>query len=333
MKFKKYNKLINIDKQTIEHLHKHLGGISGVPDRWAVTEKVHGSNLSFICDGVDVIFATRKRIVESDNFYGHTADNYSGIIEKEKILNLFGLVKRLYPNVKQVNIYGELFGGNYKHDDVDKCNVSSVQKGIYYAPYNGFYAFDICVDEEYVSTYTCNNLCSAAKIFYATLLYEGTIEECLTYPNAFKSTLSKQLGLPDVECDNICEGVVIKPIKPTYYGNGNRVMLKNKNALWSEVSKEVKPGQPVVIAEYLQTILEDAYLYINDNRLNNVISKIGVVSFQNFKEIHVEFIKDILEDFSAANKDYNKLDRKEQKIINKNINKEAARVVKNYLKQ
>lgn len=49
---------------------------------------------------------------------------------------------------------------------------------------------------------------------------------------------SAWLGLPPI-ADNICEGVVIRPVTPTYLRNGCRVLIKNKNARFAE-KKRVK---------------------------------------------------------------------------------------------
>lgn len=38
----------------------------------------------------------------------------------------------------------------------------------------------------------------------------------------------------------MCEGTIVKTLKTKYFGNGSRVILKNKNEKWTEKSKMVR---------------------------------------------------------------------------------------------
>ena len=97
--------------------------------KWVVTEKVHGANFCFHCDGNFIQYAKRRSILESnDAFFGynHVAKKYSqSIRDMFKIINNDEKVKSKYfnPNnyyLSQISVYGELFGGYYpntKHND------------------------------------------------------------------------------------------------------------------------------------------------------------------------------------------------------------------------
>jgi len=108
------------------------------------------------------------------------------------------------------------------------------------------------------------------------------LDECLKYPNAFQSKISQWLGLPDIE-DNICEGVVIRPVEPQYLRNGTRVLIKNKNARFAE-KKSVKKrnklfSEHVPYSDALKSLLPEVEAYVTEARLSNVISHIGEVNF------------------------------------------------------
>ena len=67
---------------------------------WVGLEKIHGTNFSFISDGLDVRTCTRSYILKShENFYSHL-----DILEKYKfeVIKLFGLVNK-FINEKKTN--------------------------------------------------------------------------------------------------------------------------------------------------------------------------------------------------------------------------------------
>jgi Rnl2 family RNA ligase len=164
-------------------------------------------------------------------------------------------------------------------------------------------------------------------------LFQGTLDECLEYPNAFQSCIAGWLGLPPVE-DNICEGIVIRPVEPTFFRNGSRLLLKSKNAKFAE-KKAIKKRQPKpfvepTYSEALKELLNVTEAYVTENRLNNVISKIGHVSIprETGKLIGL-FSKDTLDDFlKEYGNDYALLEKSEQKIVNTYVNKQAVGLIK-----
>jgi len=108
-----------------------------------------------------------------------------------------------------------------------------IQKGVFYSPKNDFYAFDIRINqEEYLNVEEANEYFKTIGLFYAKTLFKGSFEACLEHSNDFNSKIPKWLGLPEIE-KNICEGVIIKPVKSRYFNNGARVIFKNKNEKWS----------------------------------------------------------------------------------------------------
>lgn len=322
MIFKTYNSIENAyQARVIEQIR-----IQGFGDEvFIVQEKVHGANFSFYTDGREIKIAKRTAFIEKeDKFF-----NAYQVLEayKEKVIKVFGKVKTLYPEVETVVIYGELFGGGYKHKAVEPVkDAVKVQKGIEYAPHNEFYAFDIKLNgTTYLDTEVINRIFEETGFFYAKTLFQGTLQEALDFPNAFDSRIPAWLGFPEME-DNRCEGTIIKTLKTCYFGNGSRVILKNKNEKWIEKSKVVRKKEKTVqkqirFGEDAQRIWEELEQYATVNRLNNVISKIGEFQPKMIGQVIGLFAQDILEDFGKDFPEaFDSIEKEEQKRINKKLN-------------
>lgn len=336
IQFKKYSSIDNaITRDFMERVWAEM------PEdlEWVVQEKVHGANTSFLCDGEDVKFAKRTSVLsEDDKFY-----DFQSMLEayKPRVLSLFKRIRETHPAVSAISVFGEMFGGRYAHEGVPAIKgLTLIQKGVNYTPTHEFYGFDIYVFEGEIGSYLAvdevNSLFEAEGFFYARSLMRGSLAECLKYPNAFQSKISQWLGLPDID-DNICEGVVIRPVTPQYLRNGSRVLIKSKNARFAE-KKSIKAlnklfTEPVPYSDSLKALLPELETYVTENRLNNVISHIGEVTLpKDFGKIMGMFSKDILEDFLKENGGaYTALDKCEQKSLNRELNKLSTGFVKEIL--
>ena len=333
LEFKKYSSIENsFNREFMEMVMAEMPADL----KYVVQEKVHGANTSFLCDGNDVKFAKRTSVLsEGENFY-----EYDELLKtyKKRVLNLFGKVKVRYPKITHISVFGEMFGGRYPHDDVKVSHkLSLIQKGVCYTPEHEFYGFDIYIfDDEnnrFLPVDEVNELFESEGFFYAKTLFKGTLAECLKYPNAFESKIAEWLGLPTIE-DNICEGVVIRPVVPMYLRDGSRVLIKNKNERFSE-KKSIKTrnklfAEPVPYSEALKTLLQEVDVYVTENRLDNVVSHIGEVHFpKDFGKVMGLFSKDALDDFLKEHGSaYTALDKCEQKSLNKELNKLCTIFVK-----
>lgn len=333
LEFKKYNSIDNsfeekfMSKVRLEMPHDL---------QYVVQEKVHGTNVSFICDGKEVKFAKRTAFVSvGENFY-----DYEELLERyhSKVLELFAKVKEQYPQMIQMTLFGEMFGGLYPHSEVlENKSVRLIQQGVYYTPNHELYCFDILVVTEtenfFLSVEDANTLFESEKLFYAKTLFKGSLDECLDYPNAFPTKVAEWLGFPAIN-DNICEGVVIRPVVPKFFRNGSRVLIKNKNERFSEKKKGGHKGLKLPKVKMndavLQPVLEEMELYITENRLNNVLSHIGEVDWS--KDVFMvmgALSKDVLVDFMKEHGElYDALEKKEQKQLNKKLNDLALNLVK-----
>ncbi|MBQ4228987.1 MAG: RNA ligase, Rnl2 family [Bacteroidaceae bacterium] len=333
LEFKKYSSIENsFSREFMEHV------VAEMPQdlECVVQEKVHGANTSFLCDGETVRFAKRTSMLEDgEQFY-----DYPELLEryKARVLKLYTDIKAKYSEVAHISVFGEMFGGLYPHDDVKaERKVSLIQKGVCYTPGHEFYGFDIYLFSDdkgrYLPVDEVNDLFEANGFFYAKTLFRGTLAECLKYPNAFQSKIAEWLGLPAID-DNICEGIVIRPVVPMYLKNGSRVLIKSKNERFAE-KKSVKKrnklfAEPVPYSETLQALIVEGEAYITENRLTNVLSHIGEVHFpKDFGRVMGLFSKDVLEDFLKEHGgSYSSLDKCEQKSLNEELNKLCTSLVK-----
>ena len=334
IQFKKYNSIENtFDKEFVERIIQE-----GIDKReFVVQEKVHGSNVCLVTDGKTVAFGKRTGFVEADEkFY-----DYEELLERytQKAIDLFSIIKENIPDINTVTVFGEMFGGKYPHPDVKNSpRTMLIQKGVHYCPNHELYAFDLYVATEesarFLTVDEGNRYFELGAFFYAKTVFRGTLKECLRYPNDFQSQISAWLGLPQFD-DNICEGVVIRPVEPSYLSNGSRVLLKNKNAHFAE-KKSVKKRAPKLFvepsySELLNNLLFETELYVTENRLNNVASKIGHVSIpKDTGKLTGLFSKDVLDDFLKEHSGkYAALEKSEQKILNRHINSLATNMIKN----
>ncbi|MCX8531810.1 RNA ligase, Rnl2 family [Chryseobacterium luquanense] len=329
MIFKTYNSIENAyQTRVIDQIR-----LQGFGDEvFIVQEKVHGANFSFFTDGKEIKIAKRTAFIGKDEkFY-----NAHQMLERyrKNVIDLFGKVKTIHPDLETVVIYGELFGGGYKHKEVEPVkDAIKVQKGVEYAPHNEFYAFDIKLNSTtYLDTDLVNQIFEETGFFYAKIIFQGILDEALKFPNVFDSKIPAWLGFPEIE-NNMCEGTIVKALKTKYFGNGSRVILKNKNEKWTEKSKMVRKDRPaqkeVHFSENAQNIWDEIQKYATANRLNNVVSKIGEFEPKMIGKVIGLFSKDILEDFE---KDFPKvfttIEKEEQKRINKKLNSLVIDVVK-----
>lgn len=331
MDFKKYNSIENSYRQ------KDVQAIQvDFPNElFVIQEKVHGANFSFWTDGKEVICAKRTAFLkEGDSFYDweiiydRYKDSVLGVFNKitPQVLQYMGINDS---KIEQITIHGELYGGIYPHPDVGVSSCKTVQKGVFYAPDVQFITFDVKVNGKLIGINHCERTCTLAEIPYCKTLFQGTLLECLDYSKEYQTTIPKTHGLPEIE-DNICEGNVIKTFYPRFHGNGQRVILKNKNEKFAEKKqskKVVKP--PKEVPEHIQTFQLEAVKYITENRLRNVISKIGKVDQKKgFGKLLGLLGKDVMEDFTKDFPEVGELPLVEKKMITKLVNNECGNLIR-----
>ena len=298
---------------------------------WIVEEKIHGANFGIYFDGTEIRCAKRTGFLgQDDSFY-----NYKEVIDanRKAVENLFQLILSTNQSALSVIIYGELFGGGYPHDQV--CSHEGaipVQKEVWYSPENRFCAFDLMINDSFYdgSIEETKELFDRAGLDYARTLLQGSLEEALKYSNRFVTTLPTRFGLPPIE-DNLCEGVVLKPLKTVFINHG-RVVIKNKNSRFSE-----KTLVPVVLGqcnlkEKQLECYQEMVSMVTQNRLNGVVSKIGAVSTRDFSKLSGLMTKDVIVEFNKDNaKLFSSLSKKERKQVTQRLSRDISKLVRPYL--
>lgn len=268
MEFKKFSSLENTYRGNLIDKTQYEGKDGGL---WIATEKLHGANFSFWCDGSEVKVASRSQFVDG-TFY-----NCQAVINKysDSVVSLFKLLNGEH---KELVIYGELFGGN-------------VQKEVEYGE-KDFRAFDLTLDGVVQNKLNQRAWCEGVGILSAPLIASGTFAECLALSNTFKSTLTPDGYLEE----NKSEGLVIEPVEPNWFNNGSRIYFKNKTESFSE--RQAKPKQVFELSDEESDLLNQMLEYNTPQRVSNVISKIGQVTNKDFGKILGLTTQDLLEEYT-----------------------------------
>lgn len=270
MEFNKFSSLENTYRQNLIDKVQYEGKDGGL---WMATEKLHGANFSFWCDGTEVKVASRTQFVDG-TFY-----NCQAVINKysQGVLETF---RTFYNEGDTLVIYGELFGGN-------------VQKEVEYGE-KDFKGFDVTVNGNPLEKLKAFNIIRWAGISTVPVIGTGTFAECLALSNTFKSTLTPE----SYEEDNTSEGLVIEPVEPNWFNNGSRIYFKNKTEGFSE--KKRKPKEHIVfeLSDEESELMNELLTYNTTQRVSNVISKIGQVTNKDFGKILGLTTQDLLEEFT-----------------------------------
>lgn len=296
--FEKYSSLENhYNGKFIEKIRHHgLDVIEG----WCAREKIHGTNFSIIITRDDVVCAKRTGpILAGEDFFG-----YEIILKKYN--NSIKAVQHTIKEGSSIQIFGEFAGGG-------------IQKGVDYGE-KDFYVFDILVKTDvgtyqYVDDYMMETMCNTFGFKMAPLLGRGSFEDLSKLPNDLLSVVNKYnacltepeslrhvnrtyfKAVPASENETPAEGYVLKPCYPQWLANGARVAIKCKNSKFSEKSKSDKPIKPKVeLTEKDNEVYFNFEQYINVNRINNVVSKIGKPGPKDFGKVMGLTVKDLLEE-------------------------------------
>ena len=335
MEFKKYSSIENSYRQKeVERIITN--GFATKTQPYVVTEKIHGTNLSFLSDGNDVKVAKRTSILNDDElskFYD--ADI---MLEKygENVKELAKYVIDMY-DVSEIQVFGEHFGGVY-NGETEK-GYTRIQKEVHYIPFTDFMVFDILVkykdNEVFMHWDKVRALCNKFGLKVVPELFRGTFEQCLEYSNEFITKIPEMYGLEPIE-GNICEGVVIKPLQDLRFASGERVILKNKNDKFKEKGKVKKPkGNKVInLTDEERKWVDEISRYFEENRIQNVLSKGDVkLDWKQFGKLAGLFFKDAWEDFLKDNSEFKELDKKSKKLIQKFSQAEAQNFVREFMKK
>lgn len=318
--FNSYPEIENhYNKSIIEMINEYQ-----TDELWVATEKIHGTNFSFICSDEGLQCARRTGILKDKDSF----NNFQGTILKKHGDNIKELYKCLkeegvIANLTSITIFGEFYGGIYPGM---KSVGKKIQDFIYYSPSSEFEAFDLFYttsDNAEKQIYPYKESClffERFKIPFAAVLHEGTVKELLAKldPNTFQSTIYAKHGLPKLD-DNIAEGYVIKPNVAMKDKWGNRMSIKVKSDRCLEgpkppaATQKAAPAKkaPVELTPEQEEVLARALSYVNKNRMENLWSKLT-----DEEKIEKTVVSALMTD---AQKDFNKAESKEVIAISNKI--------------
>lgn len=309
---------------------------------FVVSEKIHGANFGVSCerseDNILQIFPFRRNgYLEKDEKF----HNYQKIVAvHEKNFHKVFLHMETLHGTKKVVIYFEIYGGYYPHKDVlQEIKIKAVQLGVFYSPNIHIRAFDVKLDGTFINIDEMNHILNKFDIPKVDILQRGTLEECLKYDNKFNSTLHKIHDLPPLE-NNICEGIVIKPVISKFKRNGSRVIFKNKNDHFKEIhiqknsNKKQKSKKGITLLDVENKVLEEIdsaeKTYITLQRLDNVRGNMKTLESHKDLPILIQnMFDDIMKDFS---KDMPNIFDDLTKVQKNKINRELKRRIVNMIK-
>lgn len=358
MEFKKYSEIENTYREDFIAKVREAGFDDSEKFTYACFTKIDGSNFSMILDENDEFHCAKRTsfltLEESAKF-----SRSNVVIEKMQMPELMKEIKAYIKNfyadkiyfIKSENfilhLYGELCGGMYRHKDVEPVkNAAKIQGRVSYHPDNIWICFDGYVSDAnqiiklYFGVDQLKEICLKFNIPYQIEKFRGSFDDCLKYPNDFIDDTGNILfGLPLIE-NNITEGVVIKPIDPIWFKNGERVILKNKNEKFKEKKKvksgEIKTEEP--LNEKEKEVLTRFYECITISRFMSLVSKEHPTSDKAFGKILGLFMKDINDEVLKENKIINEwIENKEIDIkrVSKIVQRNAVEFMKplffNYL--
>ena len=313
MKFIKYSSIENgYRKLFIDYIKEHLD-FNDVT--WQVTEKIDGSHLSIIvdCDTMETRYAKRSCITD-DTFMscGVVADKY---LDSAKMISEEITMLNSEICIDTIQIELEIFG-------------QGIQNRVVYGA-KDVVAYDIRItgvrDDKlfpaFLDPLEVVELCDRFGMPHAPILADG-----LSFDDAMAFNIHFNSAIKDGVENNYAEGVVLKPSKVMYLGNGNRVVIKNKSDKFKERMKSKRVKREEIWTDRMNDVYETINQYINHNRLRSAISKIGTITNKDFGKLMKIVSLDVLDDWA---KDYEwDVDKKEQKSITKKMNREISNLIR-----
>lgn len=295
MKFQRYTSLEQVHrKKFIDGIV--MAGLSG--GTWVATEKIHGANYGFHFDGTTMKRSKRSGFIGEDEvFFSDNRLTY----EKDRVEDLYSIMLDfgILQESDKLSVFGEICGGHFA--GAEKVNgAKRVQAVVDYHPDTLFLVFDLAVNDEYLPYQIMEDMINLSGLVLAPKIVEGTFKECIEHSNKFSSKVPAMYGL-QAEGDNICEGIVIRPLLEERTLGNSRVIIKSKNSKFSEKGKS-KPQVDVTVLDAIDLQnFEDLTAYLTDNRLSNVISKVGQPKQTEFGKImgllsqdaQADFLKDL----------------------------------------
>lgn len=276
---------------------------------WVATPKVHGTNVSFFMKpGEEVVCCRRKGVLGPDEHFHGIRDMAAGMSSGfESLAGKF---------VDQsVQLYGELYGGLYRHKDVpDSDRVAAIQKEIQYGPDRYFIGFDVRVNGTWLDFEDAKAICEECGIPFVPIVARGTRLEMQDWATEHRNDPVKEPilapGMPPIE-GNIGEGHVIRPTKLVA---GKRLCLKIKADHTSEVATKAKKPRKKESKEPEDDVTAAWRLHLVPHRITNVVTKATDEerTMKNVRLLAARVLDDVEKDAEIASTDEQKAESRKK---------------------
>ncbi len=304
---------------------------------WYATEKIHGSNFSWvISSGSDANQSPEIRRARRGNFLGATEEFYGSLVlqaqYKDQLIKFYGLCQDFAQKLDiTVQVVGEIYGGFYEGHK-GKFKTKAVQKEIKYCPDVDVRAFDVIIDGEYQNYLQMISMFQSSSLPYCQILHQGTLQELLKLDPVFPTTIPALYGLEAIPT-NDAEGYVLKPVVPRFItfseDSIERVIFKLKNPKFSEKNEmNADPAKVVAVVEGIpENINETVASYVNQNRMDNVKSKLTEAEQKNKGKVIQGLIRDVLDELIRDLTDSNQYTETIKPTLKNLVSKEVAKFV------
>lgn len=252
-------------------------------------------------------------------------------------------------DIAYVRVFGELFGGKYEGH---KVKHRAIQKEVSYCPDIEFIVFDIeyffassedgklekmgdeSEDENtesamshFLTPAEVITLCQSCNIPVLDILHSGTLDEMMELNKVFQSTVPATIfNLPPMKSNNEAEGYVLKPKSQVFYKpDKTRILLKHKNPKFTESRTTVKAKVITntganEFTENEAVVFEELKEYINENRINAVLSKLDENMRSKRKAVFFLISNDAFEDILLELSHVENAPKKERSKYKKHLN-------------
>ena len=269
----------------------------------------------------------REKFGKRNSFLGDNADfyNFQEAINTKNFerMNKVLLAKSLHNN-SIIKPYGELYG-------------MGVQKRVYYGPGRYLRFYDIKENGEFWPGEKSMEFFQNFDLFVPVVAIVEGFEAAITYCCEFVSKLTPE-DWNGVKEDNFAEGFVMRPMNFDIQNpSGSRFTIKSKHPKFKDQEKSKTKKSYAPMEGSLRDLVDAAKTYVNENRLFDLISKMGPLTERSqigpymkafSKDWQDEFKDDYAEELAMASMEYEKSDVKNVfKIAGKN----AINLIKNYI--
>jgi Rnl2 family RNA ligase len=285
---------------------------------WLVTPKIDGTNMSVtITRPTEADPKTRVRYGRRNAFLKPDEKFYDYDKVMTSLAKWRDLLTEFPDSVHTVTVFGELYGGGYKHPDVKpvKPALRMVQSTVQYAPDKRFVAFDIRTNNsDFLPFAAAADILDRHQVPRVQVVFSGTFAEATAWATEHRSDPVNpawyQLRDLPIIADNFGEGWVVRPDRELQTTFRDRCIYKIKNPTFSEgggggegagAGAGSGSGSGSGPGSKTKTLLPTSTI-VTAARVSNVLGKElpATLTFKNIKALADLVVADAHKDFGDA---------------------------------